>query len=107
MHITFPNKIRRLRQSCAIPFILHSRLYCGLYNYKGKPFELSRYVNQNAVFTSTKSIGGAAVRILERPGLWNGSMAYWITLIMEVNIASFTPVKTVLDLIRPGHQEKA
>ncbi|MGV8041937.1 MAG: DUF4301 family protein [Thermoanaerobaculaceae bacterium] len=41
---------------------------------------------------------------LERPGLWNGAMARWSTLFVEVPGATFAPVKTVFDLLRPEHQ---
>ena len=51
-----------------------------------------------------KSIGGQDVLALERPGLWNGSMAGWNTVFVEVPLETFTPVKTVLDLLRPEHR---
>jgi hypothetical protein len=31
-------------------------------------------------------------------------MAEWITVFVEVPISTFTPVKTVTDLLRPEHQ---
>ena len=43
-------------------------------------------------------------KALELPGLWNGSMADWITLCVEIPIITFNPVKTVEDLLRPEHQ---
>lgn len=42
--------------------------------------------------------------MLERPGLWNGAMAGWNTLFVEVPGATFAPVKSVLDLARPDHR---
>ena len=42
--------------------------------------------------------------VLERPGLWNGAMAGWNTVFVEVPIETFSPVKTILDLLRPEHQ---
>ena len=38
------------------------------------------------------------LKILEWPGLWNGAMAYWNTVFVEVPLTIFNPVKTVLDL---------
>ena len=53
------------------------------------------------VFVSTKSHEGCDIKALELPGLWNGSMAFWHTIFVEVPIETFTPVKTVEDLLRP------
>ena len=55
-------------------------------------------------FISKKQYKGQTIRALERPGLWNGAMAGWNTAFIEVPLATFTPVKTVLDLLRPEHQ---
>ena len=58
----------------------------------------------STVFIARKSRDGRALRALERPGLWNGAMAGWNTLFVEVPLSTFAPVKTVLDLLRPEHQ---
>ena len=47
---------------------------------------------------------GKQLKALELPGLWNGSMAYWNTVFVQVPIITFNPVKTVLDLLRKEHQ---
>ena len=65
---------------------------------------LERYVDGDAVFLSRKSHDGRELIALERPGLWNGAMAGWNTLCVEVPGSTFAPVKTVLDLLRPEHQ---
>ncbi|MEE9934130.1 MAG: DUF4301 family protein, partial [Deltaproteobacteria bacterium] len=36
--------------------------------------------------------------------LWNGAMAYWNTVFVELPLAVFNPVKTVEDLLRPQHR---
>ncbi|MGQ9653346.1 MAG: DUF4301 family protein, partial [Thermodesulfobacteriota bacterium] len=41
---------------------------------------------------------------LELPGLWNGAMAGWSTVFVEVPLVTFNPVKGVNDLLRPEHQ---
>jgi hypothetical protein len=61
-------------------------------------------VDPNAVFISYKSKEGKELKALEHPGLWNGAMARWITLFVEVASITFNPVKTVNDLIRKEHQ---
>jgi len=69
----------------------------------GRAFELERFVDPAAALVSRKSDGGRELVVLERPGLWNGAMAGWETLFVEVPGSSFAPVKSVLDLARPEH----
>ena len=79
-------------------------LVCGVRNYKGDPFNLMAYTDPDAGFISIKSSGGRQIKALELPGLWNGAMADWTTIFVEVPISTFNPVKTVLDLLRREHQ---
>ena len=53
---------------------------------------------------SKKSKDGVELKALELPGLWNGSMADWITIFVEVPISTFNPVKEINDLLRKEHQ---
>jgi Domain of unknown function (DUF4301) len=78
-------------------------LVCSLRDYRGKKFNLSYFVDQNTGFISEKSMGGKSLKALELPGLWNGSMAGWLTLFVDVPMETFTPVKTVFDLARQEH----
>ena len=82
-------------------------LVCSLRDYQGKPFDLRRYVDPEAVFITRKSKDGRALQALELPGLWNGAMADWITLFVEVPLETFNPVKTLMDLLRPEHQPES
>lgn len=77
---------------------------CALRDRRGQPYELHRYVDPSTVFIAEKSHDGRPLKALERPGLWNGAMAGWNTVFAEVPDATFAPVKTVLDLLRPEHQ---
>jgi hypothetical protein len=79
-------------------------LVCITRDWKGRPFDLSRYIDHEAVFIAEKSQDGRPLRSLERPGLWNGAMAGWNTVFVEVPLATFNPVKTVNDLLEPAHQ---
>jgi len=79
-------------------------LVCGIKNYKGEPFDLHKYIDQETGFISIKSKNGKNLKAQELPGLWNGAMANWITIFVEVPIITFNPVKTVNDLLRPQHQ---
>jgi hypothetical protein len=80
-------------------------LVCAVRDHAGRPFDLRRFVDPEAVIVATKSENGRELSVLERPGLWNGAMAHWNTVFVEVPIATFTPVKTVLDLLRAEHAE--
>jgi uncharacterized protein DUF4301 len=79
-------------------------LVCGLRNGKGEQYKLQDFVDTEAYFITAKSKDGKTVKALELPGLWNGSMAYWNTIFVEVPVETFNPVKTVNDLLRPNHQ---
>lgn len=80
-------------------------LVCATKNYKGRFFNLRKYVDPETGFISKKSKGAQIMKSQELPGLWNGAMAHWITLFVEVPLATFNPVKTVTDLLRPEHLE--
>ncbi len=79
-------------------------LVCGVRNYKGEKFDLNAYANPDAVFISKKPYEDGELKVLELPGLWNGSMAFWNTVFVEVPLETFNPVKTVDDLLRKTHQ---
>lgn len=91
--------------------ILHSSTHfnpvdiaCALRDRHGRPYDLERYIDPSTVFIARKSHEGRSLKALERPGLWNGAMADWNTVFVEVPDTTFAPVKTVLDLLRPEHQ---
>ncbi len=79
-------------------------LVCSLKDYKGKKFDLTKYVDSESGFISHKSKDGKELKALELPGLWNGAMSDWITVFIEVPLSTFNPVKTVNDLLRDYHQ---
>lgn len=79
-------------------------LVCSLKNHKGEKFDLHKFIDHSTGFISIKSKDGKQLKALELPGLWNGAMAHWITIFVEVPIITFNPVKTVNDLLREQHQ---
>ncbi len=79
-------------------------LVCGVRDYDGRPFDLKKYIDGEAGFISLKSKSGRELKAMELPGLWNGSMACWNTVFVEVPAATFSPVKTVFDLMKDDHQ---
>ena len=80
-------------------------LVCAIQDYKGEKFHLPDYVDPQAGFISQKSKEGKELKALELPGLWNGAMSDWSTIMVEVPLSTFNPVKTVNDLLREEHQQ--
>lgn len=79
-------------------------IVCGVRDSKGRKFDLRKYTDPSTGFISSKSAGGRDLRAQELPGLWNGAMARWNTVFVDVPITTFSPVKVVQDLLRPQHQ---
>lgn len=79
-------------------------LVVSIRNFKGERFNLADYVDKSTGFISTKSREGVEIKALELPGLWNGAMSDWSTILVEVPASTFNPVKTVNDLLRDSHQ---
>ena len=79
-------------------------IVCSVYNYKGQKFNLTDFIDHNAAFITEKTKNGKPIKAFELPGLWNGAMAKWTTVFVEVPLETFNPVKTVNDLLKPAHQ---
>ncbi|MQP25273.1 DUF4301 family protein [Flavobacterium sp. LMO8] len=79
-------------------------LVCSVKDFKGNKFDLLQFVDPEAAFITEKTKNGKPIKAFELPGLWNGAMAKWITLFVEVPLETFNPVKTVNDLLKPAHQ---
>ena len=79
-------------------------LVCGIKNYKNQKFDLSQFVDHNSGFIVERTLGNDTIKSYELPGLWNGAMAKWITVFVEVPMVTFNPVKNVNDLLKPAHQ---
>ena len=79
-------------------------IVCSPYNYRGKKYDLEDFIDRGQGFVTEKSYNGEDIRAQELPGLWNGAMAGWNTLFVEVPLATFSPVKTVFDLLRFEHR---
>ncbi|MFV8376328.1 DUF4301 family protein [Flavobacterium sp. LB1P71] len=79
-------------------------LVCGTKNYKKEKFDLTQYVDHNSGFIVEKTTFGRDIKSYELPGLWNGAMANWITIFVQVPLITFNPVKSVNDLLKSAHQ---
>ncbi len=76
---------------------------CGVKDYSGEKFDLLKFRDLNTGFITQKSKDGRDLKAQELPGLWNGSMANWNTIFVEVPLITFNPVKTVNDLLKEEH----
>lgn len=72
-------------------------------NLKGEKLDLDAFVDKDKYFVVDKAYKGIEIKFRENPGLWNGGMAKWNTLFVEVPSESFSPVKTALDLLDTAH----
>ncbi|MGB2387013.1 MAG: DUF4301 family protein [Flavobacteriaceae bacterium] len=79
-------------------------IVCGVRNYKGEKYDLNQFVDAKTHFVAIKNKYGKKLKTLERPGLWNGGMALWNTVFVEVPLSTFNPVKKVHDLLKAPHQ---
>ncbi len=79
-------------------------IVCSIRNYRGEVFDLNQFIDPQTGFISHKSKDGQELKALERPGLWNGAMAGWNTVFVEVPLITFNPVKTINDLLREEHR---
>ncbi len=77
-----------------------SDMVCFTRDYKNKKFDLLNYMKQDAYFIYDKIINNKEVKVLEHPGLWNGSMSNWNTVFIEIPSYLFNPVKTISDLVK-------
>ncbi len=98
-----PEKISVLHDG---EFFSPTDIACAVRDYTGRPFNLLNHVDETAGFISTKSKNGRDLRAMERPGLWNGAMADWNTIFVVTPSTTFTPAKTIIDLITPDHLTK-
>lgn len=79
-------------------------IVCGVRNFRGEKYNLLNFVDTKQGFITQKTQEGKELKAYELPGLWNGAMAFWNTLFVEVPLLTFNPVKTVNDLLKPAHQ---
>ncbi|MBU2019447.1 MAG: DUF4301 family protein [Bacteroidetes bacterium] len=68
--------------------------------------DLNNFVDDSKYFVVEKTHEGQNIKYMELPGLWNGGMGNWNTIFVEVPIQTFSPVKSVVDLLDPLHQAK-
>lgn len=72
---------------------------------EGDKFDLKKFKDDSKYFVVRKKHHGQNIRYIELPGLWNGSMAKWNSIFVEIPTSTFSPVKTVLDLLGEAHRE--
>jgi hypothetical protein len=78
-------------------------MVCDVQDFDGNKFDLSKFQDSSAYMVVDKKRNGERIRFIERPGLWNGSMADWISVFVEISPDAFSPVKDVLNLLDEKH----
>lgn len=79
-------------------------IVCGVKDFEGNKYDLKKFVDTKSGFITSKSFEGNTIKVQELPGLWNGAMSDWNTFFVEVPVETFSPVKTLNDLLRKEHQ---
>lgn len=80
-------------------------IVCSIKDFQNKNFNLEKFKNEELYFIVHKTHLGKPIQYVEEPGLWNGGMEKWLTLFYEIESDCFSPVKTVIDLLKPAHRE--
>jgi len=75
-------------------------MVCELKNWSGHKHNLINFIDDMQFFISEKSYNGKPIKALELPGLWNGAMAKWNTVFVELPPVTFNPTKKITDLNR-------
>ena len=79
-------------------------MVCQGKHFDGSAIDFESYRDNDKYFIVNKKYQGKDIRFIELPGLWNGGMAYWNSIFVEVPSEAFSPVKTILDLLESAHQ---
>jgi hypothetical protein len=74
------------------------------YSIEGQRLDLNEFVREDMAMAVKKNHFGNDVFYLEKPGLWNGSMFDWNSVFVEIPSSVFSPVKNVMDLLKPPHR---
>jgi hypothetical protein len=74
------------------------------YDFEGNKYDINEFVDHSKYFKVSKTHQGQKIGYIELPGLWNGSMAHWNSIFVEIPSEVFSPVKTILDLLEDAHK---
>lgn len=72
----------------------------------GNKLDLNKFSDPEKYFVVEKEYQNKKIKYVEQPGLWNGGMANWLSIFVEVPSETFTPVKNILDLLNKAHTEQ-
>jgi hypothetical protein len=78
-------------------------MVCQGKNSDGSKVVFADFADSTKYFIAHKKYKGKDIQFIELPGLWNGSMARWNSVFVEIDNATFSPVKTILDLLDSAH----
>jgi hypothetical protein len=74
-------------------------------DYRGKKFNLLKYVDYSKGFISEKTYEDQTIKVQEKTrSLEWKQWSNWLSIFVEVPIETFNPVKTVNDLLKDAHR---
>ena len=74
-------------------------MVCGLKDFEGEPWDLDEFIDSSRNLISIKKKNSQSIKALELPGLWNGSMAYWNSIFVQIPKTTFRSLKTINDCL--------
>jgi hypothetical protein len=74
-------------------------MVCGLKDFEGEPRDLDEFIDSRRNLISIKKINSQSIKVIELPGLWNGSMAYWNSIFVQIPKTTFRSLKTINDCL--------
>ena len=80
-------------------------MVCQGKNTDGSNINFEAFRDDEKYFVVHKKYQGEDILFTELPGLWNGSMEHWNSVFVEIPNETFSPVKTILDLLESAHQD--
>lgn len=74
-------------------------MVCSRVDFEGNPWNYPDFCDPEQYIITEKTDRGQPLKALELPGLWNGGMAFWNTVFVEIPKASFRSIKSINDCL--------
>ncbi|UZO82407.1 DUF4301 family protein [Aquimarina sp. ERC-38] len=82
-----------------IEYYVPGEMACSIQRYNGEKYNLAEYCDNKEGFRSVRFHKDQDIACLQRPGLWNGNMLKWNTILIEMPQRLYQPFKGLEDLI--------
>ena len=74
-------------------------MVCARKDYAGNPWNYHAFSDPEMFMVVDKLHEGQPLKALELPGLWNGGMAHWNTVFVEISQSAFNSIKSINDCL--------